>query len=660
MIPQYKREKTILVGDFETTVFEGQSATEVWASALVKIGSEDVVVLHSIQETLDYLISLKRNAIVYYHNLKFDGSFWLDYLFKIGFTNALNPDTGEFLSKKEMKNGQLSYIISDMGQWYCIRIKAKGKIIELRDSLKLIPLSVREMGKAFNTKHRKLDMTYEGKRYAGCTITDEEKKYIANDVLVVKEALEQMFLEGHNSLTIGACCWKEFKSGSIDGWINGTFDETFPNLYGVKLDPAIYGSDNADAYIRASYHGGWCYAARGKEKRLFHNGLTLDVNSLYPSMMSSESGNRYPYGLPTFWKGEMPQCCKTQGNSPHDCVNYKYYYVRIRCKFHIKDGYLPFIQIKKSPWYNSNDMLESSDILMGGKPKRVKMTDGTIEDGHVTMTLSRTDYELFLEHYNVEDLQILDGCYFDTVIGIFDQYMNKYKFIKQHSTGGKRQISKLFMNNLYGRLSASSRSDFKVACVNDGVVQFKDVPANDKKPGYIAAGAAITSYARAFTIRAAQANYYGPDKPGFIYADTDSIHCDLPFDQIKNVRIHPTDFCAWKCESLWDTGWFVRQKTYIEHCTHEDMKECEPYYNIRCAGLPQRCKNLLEYSLEGVPLDQVEEQMGLNQMSEKEKEFVQQKREITDFKEGIIIPGKLMPKHIPGGIVLVNTDYEMR
>ena len=55
------------------------------------------------------------------------------------------------------------------------------------------------------TKHQKLEMEYKGFRYAGCPITDEEKKYIANDVLVVKEALEKMFSDGYNKLTIGAC-----------------------------------------------------------------------------------------------------------------------------------------------------------------------------------------------------------------------------------------------------------------------------------------------------------------------------------------------------------------------------------------------------------------------------------------------------------------------
>ena len=60
------------VGDFETTVYEGQDKTEVWASAVVEFNTEDVHIFHSIEETYNYLVSLEQNVMIYYHNLKFD------------------------------------------------------------------------------------------------------------------------------------------------------------------------------------------------------------------------------------------------------------------------------------------------------------------------------------------------------------------------------------------------------------------------------------------------------------------------------------------------------------------------------------------------------------------------------------------------------------
>ena len=198
--------------DFETTVYSGQQDTEVWASACVEFGTEDVHIFHSIDEQFEYFKSLNCNIIAYYHNLKFDGSFWLSYLMvDLGMEQAINSlsednSIVEFKKDKFMSNNTFKYSISDKGQWYTIIIKVNNHYIEIRDSLKLLPFSVKRIGESFGTKHKKLDMEYTGFRYAGCEITDEEKEYISNDVLVVKEALEIMFKDGHNKLTIGSCC----------------------------------------------------------------------------------------------------------------------------------------------------------------------------------------------------------------------------------------------------------------------------------------------------------------------------------------------------------------------------------------------------------------------------------------------------------------------
>ena len=71
-------------------------------------------------------------------------------------------------TKQTFKCKQLAIVNSiDNMKLYSITIKVNNHTIELRDSLKLIPLSVKEIGKAFKTKHQKLDMEYEGYRYSG-------------------------------------------------------------------------------------------------------------------------------------------------------------------------------------------------------------------------------------------------------------------------------------------------------------------------------------------------------------------------------------------------------------------------------------------------------------------------------------------------------------
>ena len=47
-------------------------------------------------------------------------------------------------------------------------------------------------------------------------------------------------------------------------------------------------------------------------------------------------------------------------------------------------------------------------------------------------------------------------------------------------------------------------------------------------------------------------------------------------------------------------------------------------------------------------------------LSKEGKEFVKVKRTMEDFKVGLKVPDKLLPKRIKGGIVLQETTYEMR
>ena len=648
-----KKKSRTFMCDFETTVYDNQDYTEVWASACVELYTEEVNIFHSIEEQFNYFKSLNSNIIAYYHNLKFDGSFWLDYLLiTLGYKQAyrkLNEEGTivEWIEDKYMLSNTFKYSISEMGQWYSIKIKTGKYFIEIRDSLKLLPFSVKRIGKSFKTKHQKLEMEYKGFRYAGCEITEEEKEYIANDVLVVKEALEIMFNEGHTSLTIGSCCLKEYKQtqGKDDYAI------MFPDLYQLDLDEETYGSPNVGEYIRKSYRGGWCYLVKGKENKITHNGTTADVNSLYPSMMSSESGNYYPVGKPTFWKGNI---IPNEALLPN-----RYYFIRIRTRFYIKPNKLPFIQIKGSPLYKGTEMLETSDYY-DTKTQRYyqeyRDKHGNKHSTKVTLTLTMTDFILIKEHYELVDFEILDGCMFFCNIGIFDEYIEKYKKEKMENTGAKRELAKLFLNNLYGKMASNTNSSFKVAYeTNEKSINFFAVPENNKQAGYIPVGSAITSYARNFTIRAAQQNYYGVNERGFIYADTDSIHCDLSPEELKGITIHDKNFCCWKLESCWDEAIFTRQKTYIEHITHEDLQPIDkPYNNIKCAGMPQKCKDLLDKSMNNY--EPTEE----DNYTEEELEFLKTKRTLEDFKIGLRVPGKLLPKRIKGGTILVETSYEMR
>lgn len=627
----------IFACDFETTVQENtreQNNTEVWAAAYTQLFSDNdnAYIEGSIEKFFTTFFSMEDDVKLYFHNLKFDGTFIISYLFRV-----LKFKCNNTCKKTDLQHGEFQTLISDMGAWYSIIIKYGETTITILDSLKLMPFKLKDIGKSFKTKHQKLEMEYIGNRHKNCSRTKEEDDYIKNDVLVLREALEIMFTDGHTKMTIGSCCMSEFLNifGKED------YDETFPDLSKIYT-AECHNSLDTDEYIRKSYHGGWCYLKEEYANRVITNGITADVNSLYPSVMSGESGNLYPVRQPHFWIGDIPKQAKMEN---------RYYFIRFSCRFYLRENFLPTVQIKNNYLYKSTEWLKTSDVWNKKTEKYDRYyigVDGKIKDSRVELTMTCTDYELFLKHYNVEDLKIIDGCWFYAEKGLFDKYIEKYQKIKIEGEGAIRTEAKLFLNNLYGKLASSTDSSSKIPFLkDDGTIGFKIEHSNDKKAGYIAVGSAITSYARYFTITHAQENY-----EHFIYADTDSIHCNCTAGELKNIKVHKNNFLCWKLEATWDKAIFVRQKTYIERVIEENLESCEPYYNIKCAGMGDRCKKLLDNSLRGVK--------EIEKMTEEEKEFLQKDRELTDFTYGLCIPSKLLARQVVGGIVLTPTTFQIR
>lgn len=622
------------VADFETTV--NMDKTEVWGFALVEIGTETVEIGTSIEEFFLSIYNYLRteNVVVYFHNLKFDGSFILDYWMKHPKLKhgVIKTEVPSMIDRQHLQNKQYTYLISAMGVWYTMTLKLFNHFLDIRDSFKLLPFSVANISKSFATKHKKLTIDYKGHEHANEPLTAEEMNYIRNDVLVVKEVLEMMITRGHTKTTIGSCCMQEYKTIFRNNSAY-SFNEQFPDLTKYDLDEIQFGSENADAYIRKSYKGGWCYLVKGKENRVYKNGCCMDVNSLYPSMMHSESGNCYPVGYPRFWSGDyIPDIA---------CDGKHYYFVRVKTRFEIKPDKLPTIQIKHTLSYAENEYLESSAYIdrNGKKYHKYPFADEIIDTAQV-ITFTMTDWKLVQDQYYLFDTEILDGCYFETVSGLFDMYINKYREIKMNAKGAERTLAKLFLNNLYGQYGKSSDSSYKVAYLEDDKIHFQTVEENKKKVGYIPIGSAVTSYARNFTIRVAQANYHGKNKPGFIYGDTDSIHCDLEPEGIINVVVHPTNFNCWSLENTWKTAIFVRQKTYIE--------QTENGYEITACGLGKQPKALLQRAL-----------ARQDPTTLTEKQFFQNVTKLEDFKPGLTIPGNLRQRRITGGVILYEDEFKL-
>lgn len=618
-----KKNKIFWACDFETTVWgpalerargKKQDETEVWSAAYVQLydEKEDVHIDGNIETFLSFFFGRQSdNDVLYFHNLSFDGSFIVDWLLRNKYTHVHTD------APKDMKSNTFTTSISHMGEWYRMYIKKGRCLLEIRNSFKLIPSSLKTIGKSFATRHQKLDMEYEGERHANCEITPEEREYIRNDVLVLKEALEKMFNEGHNKLTIGSCCLSEFKAG----YSKKDYSIFFPNLQEEWLDERYAGAWNQDEYVRKSYHGGWCYVNPKFQGRLIEGGQVYDVNSLYPSVMSTLK-YRYPVGYGMYYPG-LPDTVRNGKNN--------YYFVRFRCRFRLKKGCFPWVHIRGNPLYLANENLVTTDVRYRGQYYRYyRDIDGNICDTRQEFTMTGVDFELFLKTYTQYDMEILDCIDFRTEIGLFDDYIEKYRTMKETSTGFRRTLAKLFSNNLYGKMGASDDSSYKEPYLDSetGILRFHTVEEHNKDTGYIPCGSAITSYALNFTYAAAMKN-----RGRFCYADTDSVHLSglTPAD---NIPIDSKKYGHWKNELTFSSAYYERQKVYCEIATHENGELLDrPKTVLKCAGMTRTAREKFE----------------ADGMSPQE------------LCVGLTMPeSNLKAERVRGGIVLRKKDFQLR
>ena len=552
------QKRAVYVADFETTT--DPADCRVWAYGLANIDTAtslwDVEIGPSMHRFIDRM--MEENAVVYFHNLKFDGEFIFYWLFTHGYRHV--DDTP--------RRGQFSTLISSMGAFYSITVVWKnGKRTEFRDSLKKLPFSVSTIAKAFKQPEQKGELDYHAYRAPGHTPTAAERAYIAADVLIVARALKIQFDQDMKKLTVGSDALYEFKS--ITG--KRIFDKMFPVL------PEIM-----DNEIRAAYRGGWTYAAKRFQGKITGPGIVYDVNSLYPSVMYDRV---LPYGEPVYAPG-LPKATK----------DYPLFIVSVTFTAKLKPGHVPCIQVKGTSHFLATEYQEE------------------IKEP-VTMSCTNIDLELWREHYNLNILAYNGGWSFHGISGLFTEYIDKWMEVKANSDGGMRALAKLMLNSLYGKFATNPNVTPKIPMFDDEAGAVKLVIGTDDKrdPVYTAMGVFITAYARDVTIRAAQENY-----DTFAYADTDSLHLLITEDP-AGLDVDPNKLGAWKREYAFAEALFVRAKAYIEklfdgsHVTH-------------VAGLP----------------DRIAEQLT-----------------IADFVGGRRFTGKLQPKRVPGGIVLVDVGFTM-
>ena len=190
------------------------------------------------------------------------------------------------------------------------------------------------------------------------------------------------------------------------------------------------------------------------------------------------------------------------------------------------------------------------------------------------------------------------------------------------------------LNSLYGKFGLNPNVQGKYPYLNEeGIVKYKMYPKEIRDSIYIPVASFITSYARNKTIRTSQAikdytikNY---NKDYYIYSDTDSIHLlDIDENILKSfVDIDDYKLGAWKIESKFIKGKYIRQKCYIELGYDDKL-------NVTVAGLPKKLGKYITFE---------NFNKGLKILaSDTDKEH------------------KLTFKHVKGGVILADTDFSIK
>lgn len=610
--------------DFETlteeSVKQNGGKTRVWAFGMMNIFDESEY--YEAIYMVDAINLMIKNApcTCYYHNIKFDVSYILDYFLKNNY---------EWVeSREDLTPGKFTTLISDMGVFYSLEFMTEYhgiiKEVKILGSEKLIPGSVDRVAKDLKLPILKLEIDYNEYREVGHELTAQESEYLKHDVWIMALALRGFFEKGYTKMTIGGCSLWEYKKIISEEM----FERTFPIL-----------DESTDWFCRQAYKGGWTYKSDFVDGEITFF-MVFDINSLYPSRM------RYclmPWGQPLYYKGGYEKDEK-----------YPLYIQHLFCEFELKKNHLPCIQLKHVRSFVQNEYLHSSNGEL------------------VELFVTSIDLELIKEQYNLHNVTYVDGMKFRGIYHLFDSFVDKFakEKIESKARGDLTgyMSSKLIQNNLGGKFGLNPICGKKKPYLGkDGVVHFEMLPPEVRDSIYVPVACFMTAYGRALTIRSAQAveddHFLHGNPSRFLYADTDSIHITTADFEIPSyLDCDPYALGKWDLELIGCKARYIRQKTYMELAVDEEELEKLARRN----GLKVDKFNYFEFCKSDIPNKARIVQKAFTRKSIPKVTCAGMSAKIHDkvtfenFKQGAVFKGNLKSKRIDGGVILLSTDFKIK
>lgn len=557
----FRKYRNIYTADFETS-------TDAWDTESARVWLWDICdtnLKHTtgtdITEFMRKCIAKSRNDLYCFHNLAYDGAYILSWLLshKYRYTDSKSED---------MKPGEFTTIISDMGTHYAYEIVNKrNEHTVIMDTLKYVNMSIEKMAEKYDLPIKKGSIDYDLFRAEDWKPTETEISYIHNDTEIAMRVVQMNIAEGAYKFTQAGNARFEFKKL----FSKDEYESLFPQII------------DEDAYLRKAYYGGYVQVNPKYQNTVVTDMMSFDINSMYPAKMLH---CELPFGYPMWFSGKYVANPK-----------FPIYVQRFKCRFELKENGIPTIQ-SKSFFKNSDTLyLRSSGLKI------------------FELTLTNLDIELLFDNYYVYDIEYEGGYMFMTKKGVeitpeqakqltvdeiidqdgkgsyYYEYIKKWRSIKEHSKGAKRDYAKRNQNALYGAEATNPVRYSSIPYLNeDGILKYHIEKSDSTgKAEYLPAAIFIAAWARYDLIKIIMRH-----KDIFVYCDTDSLYlkCTTP---PPDLPIHPSLYGFFKIEHYIAKFKCVGAKRYIYWGTTPENKDNFYSLNVTCCGADESIKKQMSF-----------------------------------------------------------------
>ena len=522
----------IYCADFETTSnaqYEVEGCTRVYLWKLMGVDTKTDELGIDMDSFIKCISSLGE-VDVYFHNLSFDGEFILWWLLENGYRY-----TEELDSDRTFRS-----IIDETGSIYSITIHFNtNNETTLKCSYKLFPKSISDIGKLVGIE--KLNETHnydEIKNYHSVKeLTEEEIKYITNDVRIMVELIRYLQEKGVKGITMSSSAYKNWQQ-----------DKYMLSHNEMKKDS----NEEIVEIVRKSYRGGITKVNPKYAGQEFNDVISFDVNSLYPSVMYD---NPMPIGEGKIYKSVD----EGRKDNRHLFIIVAFVqYAKVRTGMHAFIGNNSGFSYARK--YSYDDVLENKMVY------------------------------LWLDEFNLFEL-VYDAQYtIHKVVGwkkannVFKDYIDRWYEVKKNARNDvERSLAKLMLNSLYGKFGMNDSRITKIPVEIDDKIIYHTME-NNTTYYYKEVASYITSKARCKL-----ASFMNRCGDNFLYCDTDSVYYighEIP-ELFKDV-VDAKKLGYWKYEGHYTRFKALKAKCYLKQLDDGTIER-------KIAGCPKECAELINF-----------------------------------------------------------------